>query len=253
MSLPYRIALKHIESVHPVLVYWGLEGLLTGQSVTLYHGTTASFKSFDSSQAKQELVKHYTGTGIFLTPDKSIARLYSYANRNIGIDPKIILELKRKNPKAGDFLQDCYDKGQSVWDVWFTEPDDFVNHQSTGGVDPNSLSDLSGWILGSNKKPLAGDDNLNIFNPSTGMPDWVYDLIDDIGLDSFPYRPKIYTVSVTVSKTLVTDNKNEAKKAFSNGYECFVYYGSSGDLVRGVPEIALPDGRSIHIKNVELS
>lgn len=63
---------------------YNLKGLRTGQPVTLYHGTTRLFRTFDMNQSRDELVDSYYGKGIFLSPSKRVAALYANANRNIG-------------------------------------------------------------------------------------------------------------------------------------------------------------------------
>ena len=71
-----------------------------------------------------------------------------------------------------------------------------------------------------------------------------------MGLDSAVYRPKVYTVVVTVSHTLVTSSQPKARSARSRGYEAVVYYGP--DLVLGVPEVAVFNPARVRIVNVEV-
>jgi hypothetical protein len=245
---------------------YDLAGLTEGRPVTLYHGTTKLFRTFDMAQSRDELVDRFYGKGIFLTPSKRIAEKYAEANRNIGFDPSIIADLKRKNPSAGQLLQALYQKGREGWvdywkesGFWRDDPppgegqldsEGFDKHLK--GVDANTLGDIAGYIIGSKTKPLGADDDgtSNIFNMSTGAPSWLYDELDAVGLNSKVYRPKVYTVAVTVDNTLVTASKAQAARAQSKGYQCVVFYGSG--LVDGVPEVAVFNPRNVRIKHIEV-
>lgn len=245
------------------LSHWGLEGLSEGKSVTLYHGTTQSFQRFDVSKSRDELVKKFYGRGIFLTPRKAVAGQYADANRNIGFPPSVIGALKRKNSAAGQFLQDLYKKGyEKAWDdllevEGFDEDEGWAEglsleswEKSLKGVDPNDLSDLAPYIIGGKDKPSGGGGALSMFSTSTGMPSYIYDRLDEIGVDSKEYRPKVYTVSVKVDKPLITNSTSEAKQARTHGYDCVVFYGSN--LVGGVPEVAVFDASKVKIQKVEM-
>jgi hypothetical protein len=253
--MPYdydrRIASKGLNLSH-----WGLEGLTKGESVTLYHGSTRLFKTFDLSKSRAELVDKYYGAGIFLVPSKRVAEDYANANRNIGFDPSIIDDLKRRNHAAGAFMDSLYRLGNDAWDQLTPEklgvaPEAFSKaaEKFVGNVDPNTLADVTAYIIGSKKEPFRDDGPINIFNMSTGMPDWVYKNLDEIGLDSFVYRPKVYTVSVKVSNPLVTASKSQAKSARSKGYDSVVYYGSG--IVSDVPEVAVFNPSDVRVMHVE--
>lgn len=244
----------------------GLEGLAEGRPVTLFHGTTRLFRRFDMAQSREDLVNNYYGKGIFLTPSKRVAEQYANANRNIGFDVAVIADLKRKNHNAGNFLQALYEHGRDGWEVYWKEhgffrenpppgegqldSDGFEKH--LGGIDPNDIGDIAGYILGSKTKPLGADEDgtVNIFNVSTGAPSWLYDKLDEVGLDSSVYRPKVYTVTVTVRNPLVTQSKTKARQAQRQGYDSVVYYGS--DLVAGVPEVAVFKSQDVRIKHIEV-
>ena len=246
------------------LSWYGLEGLLEGRPVTLYHGTTKLFKSFDLSRSRGELVNKYYGKGIFLTPDKRVAEDYADANRNIGFDPSIIATLKRKNKGAGGLLQSIYDHGhEKGWVTWaeangVIQEDGMWDHslldKILAGIDGNDLTEIAEYILGSKKTPsgdFGGDVGgpINIFHQSTGLPGYVYDTLDAVGLDSKTYRPKVYTVVVNVDNTLVTSSKSQAKKARSK-YDCVVFHGSG--IVNGVPEVAVFNPRHVKVRRIEV-
>jgi len=235
--------------------HYGLEGLLNGEPTTLFHGTTASFKAFDLSHSRDELVDQYYGRGIFLTPSKNVAERYANANRNMGLPQSVIGDLKRANPNAGEFLQALFDHGRDAWEMFSSkhnlEIGDLGEHL---GVDGNTLMDLSQHIIGTKYNNSRGPDQLEelmgVFQPSaTGSPDWVYDNLDEIGLDSNVYRPKVYTVVVKVENPLVTASRSEARRARQKKYDSVVYHGA--DLVGGVPEVAVYDPRKVRIIHVE--
>jgi hypothetical protein len=251
-SYDRRTAAKSIELSH-----WGLEGLARGESVTLYHGTTRSFTTFDPSKSRSELVNKFYGPGIFLVPSKRIAEKYAEANRNIGFEPSIIDEYKRKNPKGGAFLQTLYKVGHDAWELleeeiraakpeWQEYP--LTHAEEYLGVDPNTLNDVCPYIIGAKHQAEAPE--VTLFSTSTGAPDWVYNDLDKLGLDSNVYRPKVYTVEVTVKNPLVTANKTQARGARRKRYDCVVFFGA--DLVGGVPEVAVFNPHDVRISRVEV-
>jgi hypothetical protein len=258
--IAYRFARKTLN-----LAEYNLQGLLEHRSVTLYHGTTRLFHTFKIDKSRKELVDRFYGDGIFLTPSKRVAVKYAEANRNIGFEKEMILaDMKKKNPRAGEFLQRLVDEGTDAWnnypkEVGFINDNpppgqgtfDSVGFQNWLKVDPNTLNDIAGYIIGSKITPLGMDDaSLSLFSTSTGAPDYLYNYLDEVGLDSKSYRPKVYTVSVLVHNTLVTSSKAQAKGARSKGYDCVVYYGS--DLVDGVPEVAVFKPSDVKVKHIEV-
>lgn len=248
------------------LKWYGLEGLTDGSTVILYHGTTKQFDRFDVSKSREELVKDYYGGGIFLTPKEPIAWSYAHANRNIGFDTDLIDDLKRVNPNAGAFLEDLYKLGdEAAWDKLVYET--LADHHGDGmgeamdryfgRADPNRIGDLAPYIIGSKSKAVGASDELSEImgimggGQSTGAPHWVYDTLDDIGLDGDKYRPKVYTVAVKgIHNPLITTKLSEARRARSKGYDAVVYHGS--EAVRGVPEVAIFDPRKVKILRVEV-
>lgn len=264
MTLAARVARRFEAKKALNLSEYGLEGMLEHRPVTLYHGTTRLFKTFSMDRSRTELVDQFYGAGIFLTPSKRVAERYAQANRNIGFDAAIVEDLKRKNPNAGKFLQMLVAEGQPAWEnypraegFWNDNPPpgqgtfDIVGFEKFLGVDPNTVSDIAGYIIGSKIVPLGTDDGaLHMFGQSTGAPDWLYDDLDRVGLNSKTYRPKIYTATVTVSNPLVTSSKSQAKAARSKGYDSVIYYGS--DLVGGVPEVAVFNPRDAKVKHIEV-
>jgi len=247
-----------------ILAEYHMEGLTKGTPVTLYHGTTRLFRKFDLNLSRDELVNSYYGRGIFLTPSKVVAAKYAGANRNMGFDPSIITDLKRKNGPAGDFLQTLYNHGNEGWDIFWKENGFWIDNpppgvgqvdmagfdKYIGGLDSNDLQDIAGYIIGSKTTPLGGGEPVNIFNMSTGVPGYIYDLLDQVGINSKVYRPKIYTVTVTVSNPLVTKSQAKARKARQQGYDSVFYYGP--DLVQGIPEVAVYSPRNVRISKIQV-
>lgn len=234
----------------------GLDGLVAGKATVLFHGTTRSFKKFDLSHSRDDLVDQFYGKGIFLTPSKRVAWKYAYANRNIGFPPSIIGELARRNKGAAALLQSMVDHGyEGGWDKWMS-----TNNLLTGddidefldGFDPNLLNDVAEYIIGSKVESSGGDDTgLGLFNTNTGVPDYIYDIVDEMGIDSQKYRPKVYTVAVKVENPLITARKAQARAAPRKGYDSVVFHGSN--LVDGVPEVAVYDPRKVKILRMEVA
>ncbi len=225
------------------LAYYGLDGMLEGKPTTLYHGTTAWFRKFDLSKSRDELVNQFYGSGIFLTPKKSVAGRYANANRNIGFPPEIIKDFKRVDPKGGAFMEALYKQGDSAWETFDWQSDPALEDKA------QDIADTTDWIIGTKTKRLTGGGFTSIFSMDSGMPEYAYDELDELGLNSLKYRPKVYTVTVNVKNTLVTASKSEARGAKSKGYDSVIYTGS--DLVDGVPEVAVFVPRKVAIKKVE--
>lgn len=244
------------------LGWYGLEGLADGSTVILYHGTTKKFDRFDVSKSREELVKDYYGGGIFLTPKKPIAWDYAQANRNIGFDPSLIDELKQVNRSAGGFLEMLYKQGDDAWDTFLAtlppHPEGpAIAMDELLKLDANTLADIAPYILGSKSTVHGASDALSEImgimggGQSTGAPDWIYNSLDEVGLDGDKYRPKVYTVAVKgTHNPLITTKLSEARRARSKGYDAVVYHGS--EAVRGVPEVAIFDPRKVKILKVEV-
>lgn len=263
-----RIAQQWVRSKQELELRWyGLEGLTDGSTVILWHGTTKQFDRFDVSRSREELVKDYYGGGIFLTPREPIAWSYAHANRNIGFDPSIIDDLKRVNANAGDFLELLYKKGRrAAWDelLEVTLPKAYPDIETFyamerhfGTADPNDLGTIAEYIIGTKAVDEPDDDTLDQLmgilggGQRTGAPDWLYNTLDEVGLDGDKYRPKVYTVAVKgITNPLITTSLAQARKARSKGYDAVVYHGR--EAVKGVPEVAIFDPRKVKILKVEV-
>ena len=260
-------AARFMEAAQELELRWyDLEGLTDGSTVILYHGTTKQFDRFDVSKSREELVKDYYGGGIFLTPKKPIAWDYAQANRNIGFDPSLIGELKKVNPNAGDFMERLYKTGRrAAWDelLEVTLPKKYpgiVPHEAVdkyfGSADPNTIEDIAGYLIGSKAYDKPDDDTMEQLmglmggNQRTGAPDFLYNDLDELGLDGDKYRPKVYSVAVKgITNPLITKSLAQARRAKSKGYDAVVYYGSQA--VGGVPEVAIFDPHKVKILKVE--
>ena len=226
------------------LKYWNLNRFLQGGWTTLYHGTVASFDKFDMSYVRQELVDGFYGGGIFLTPSEEIAWEYAQANRNFGLPKTIIQDISRQHAEAGAFLSLVYKLGyEKGWEALIQSG--YQYGDTLNGFDPQDISDLAPYIIGA-KEPVSLTST--IFGGALIMPDYVYDFIDDLGLDSTVYKPKVYVVVGKANKVLITDNMSEAKRAPTQGYDGVIYFGSA--TVRGVPEVAIHNPKNIRILRV---
>jgi len=226
------------------LKYWNLNRFLQGGWTTLYHGTVASFDKFDMSYVRQELVDGFYGGGIFLTPSEEIAWEYAQANRNFGLPKTIIQDISRQHAEAGAFLSLVYKLGyEKGWEALIQSG--YQYGDTLNGFDPQDISDLAPYIIGT-KDPVSLTST--IFGGALIMPDYIYDFIDDLGLDSTVYKPKVYVVVGKATKVLITDNMSEAKRAPTQGYDGVIYFGSA--TVRGVPEVAIHNPKNIRILRV---
>ena len=246
-----RVARRYLEAKKIDLKTEGLQGLVDGKPTVLYHGSTKFFRQFDISKSRGILVNKYYGKGIFLTPSKRVAWKYAEANRNIGFDPgEIIPDMKKVNPLAGAFLEELFKEGLSAWDK-HTNESGIIDFDNALKVDGNTLGDIAAYILGS-KVSMNHSSGPDMFFNTTpqGAPDYIYDSLDEVGLDSKKYRPKVYTAVVKVQNPLVTSRKSQAQKARSNGYDSVIFHGAN--LVDGVPEVALFSNRLVTIRKVEV-
>lgn len=227
------------------LKYWNLNSFLQGGWTTLYHGTVASFDKFDMSYVRQELVDGFYGGGVFLTPSEEIAWEYAQANRNFGLPKSIIQDISRQHAEAGAFLSLVYKLGyEKGWDALIQSGFDFAV-DTLNGFDPDSISELAPYIIGT-KEPVSLTST--IFGGALSIPDYIYDFIDDLGLNSTVYKPKVYVVLGKANRVLITDDMGEAKRAPAQGYDGVVYFGSA--TVRGVPEVAIHNPKNIRILRV---
>jgi len=240
---------------------YNLANIDKGSAVTAYHGTTSYFDSFDESKARRELVDKFYGPGLFFTTSKKAARSYANANRNIGFPTTVIDDLKKINPEAGNLMQNLYENG---WGDFYKKVEEGVEEKGPEifwqdmnnlmqGLDINDIADVCRNIIGSKiKTESANEEPINIFNMSTGMPAYVYNLLDDIGIDSFKYRPKVYTVEISgIKNPLITSDQEEARHARELGHDAIIYYGPN--IVGGHPEVAVFDPNKISIKDIELA
>lgn len=264
---PARVAARFAAKRTLNLSDYGLEGMTRGTPVVLYHGTSASFSEFSIAASRHELVNKFYGKGIFLTPSKPVAWQYAHANRNMGLPTSVITDLTRVNRNAGAFLQALYDEGRDAWEnylhahgLWRENPPpgegqiDFAGFEKhLGGVDANTLMGISQHLLGTHytgSAPTGAEELFGVFHGTSGSPEWLYGHLDEVGLDSTKYRPKVLSVTVTVNNPLVTTSKADARKAPAKGYDSVIYHGS--DLVGGVPEVAIYDARKARITHVEV-
>lgn len=228
------------------LKYYNLQRFVEGGWVTLYHGTVAHFNKFDMSYVREELVNSFYGKGIFFTPSKEIAWEYALANRNYGLPSSVIEEVSRQYPKAGAFMLLQHEVGYSAsWDVLVSMGFDFAL-DTLDGLDPNNVSDVVPYIIGA-QDPVIQEQTL--FGSRLMVPDYIFETLEEWGIDTTPYKPKVYVCLCRASNVLVTNNMSEAKRAPKQGYDGVVYHGSQ--LVGGVPEVAIHNSKNIKILRVD--
>jgi hypothetical protein len=240
----------------------GLGDLVRGGSATLYHGTTRSFQRFDSAYVRHELIaRFYKAPGIFLSPKRGVAAEYSAAARNTMIPATVVDDLTRINRGAGEVMGTLVTQGPDAWSGLFEDavarfpdaatPADALE-RVTGGVDPNTLMDIAEYVEGSRYAKGADETLFDLWGMiPTGTPDHVFTDMDSVGLDTDPYRPKVYTVEVSgLGRVLVTKSKSEAAQARRQGYDAVVFCGA--DLVRGVPEVVVFDPSKVRVTKVDV-
>lgn len=228
--------------------------MANGTPVTLYHGTTADFTEF-KDRSRKELVDQYYGGGLFFTPDKKVAWKYAYADRNMPLPKTVIKDIARANPKAGLALALMFKHGrEDTWDILAKQfgTQDFTEMQAAIGANLNDLMDLSKYIPGSRVKLFEDDtpDDLSVLMGGGGIRPPFYSTLDDLGVDSRKYRPKVYTVKVKTTNPLVTDSQSKARSAKSKGYDSVVYYGPQ--TVSGIAEVAVFNPNAVSIVGVEV-
>lgn len=229
-----------------------------------YHGTTSMFSSFDPAYIRaQSNMK--VGSGIYLTPDKHIALGYATGARNAVLPARVVDDLERVNPAAGKFLRLLVQRGNEsrvdvpVWDEFYAlakksypNESDFDAVERMIGTDPNHLLDISQHVAGSRTAQRQEDSLFSLWGiggPS-GVPWYVYDYLDQLGVDSKVYRPKVYTLLVSgVRNVLVTGDGDVGRRARAQGHDAVVYTGQ--DVEDGVPEVVVFDPSRVRVVDVE--
>ena len=224
-----------------------------------YHGTTSMFSSFDPAYIRaQSNMK--VGSGIYLTPDKDIARGYATGARNAVLPARVVDDLERVNPAAGKMLRLLVQRGnEESWDeIYALAKQSYPNESGTDavermiGTDPNHLLDISHHVAGSRTAQRQEDSLFSLWGiggPS-GVPWYVYDYLDQVGVDSKIYRPKVYTLLVSgVRNVLVTGDGDVGRRARAQGHDAVVYTGS--DVEDGVPEVVVFDPSKVRVVDVE--
>lgn len=224
-----------------------------------YHGTTSMFSSFDPAYIRgQSNMK--VGSGIYLTPDKDIARGYATGARNAMLPARVVDDLERVNPAAGQMLRLLVQRGnEEGWDEMVAlAKQSYPNgsgHDAVErmiGIDPNHVFDISQHVVGSRTAQRQEESLFSLWGiggPS-GVPWYVYDYLDQLGVDSKVYRPKVYTLLVSgVRNVLVTGDSDVGRRARAQGHDAVVYTGS--DVEDGVPEVVVFDPSKVRVVDVE--
>ena len=236
-----------------------IENFVNAGTGVFYHGTTSMFSSFDPAYIRSQ-ANMKVGSGIYLTPVKYIALGYATGARNAVIPASVVDDLERVNPAAGKMLRLLVQRGNEVsWDEIFAlAKQSYPNESGIDalermiGTDPNHLLDISHHVDGSRtvQRQEASLFSLWGIGGPAGVPWYVYDYIDQLGVDSKAYRPKVYTLLVSgVRNVLVTDSQERGRGARAQGYDAIVYTGR--DVEDGVPEVVVLDPSKVRVVKVE--
>jgi len=237
-----------------------IENFVSTGTGVFYHGTTSMFSSFDPAYIRSQ-ANMKVGSGIYLTPDKYIALGYATGARNAVIPASVVDDLERVNPAAGKMLRLLVQRGneEELWDEIFAlAKQSYPNESGIDavermiGTDTNHLLDISRHVDGSRtaQRQEASLFSLWGIGGPSGVPWYVYDYIDQLGVDSKVYRPKVYTLLVSgVRNVLVTDSQEMGRRARAQGYDAIVYTGR--DVEDGVPEVVVLDPSKVRVVDVE--
>lgn len=234
-----------------IIAIAGLDGLREGRPVTLYHGTKRLFRRFTLAEMSDEQTdsKFPKGAGIFFATRKRDAEGYATGNRNWGLPPAVVDDLKRRNRAAGLLLEALVKNGSKGWAAYFeaTGLDYDALPQALGIDDPNDLNDIARYVEGSAFGASDSSALAELFGMgAVGMPDDTYEALDRAGLNSRTYRPKVYTVSVTCHNPAAITSPSQAKDARRRGHDCVVYDGDAGI------EVIVFDPGAIRIQKVDV-
>ena len=237
----------------------GLQDIVDHGTGILYHGSTRSFQKFDTRYVRHNLVDKYYGGGIFLTPKKHVAEQYAGATRNASLPSSIIQDLSSIHPNAALLLQALVDEGGGAWDKLFAIATKHYPDETPAealelwlGLDPNLILDISEHVEGSRSARQTEETLFDLWGKtSLSVPSYIFDTIQQVGLNPEAYQPKVYTVLVSgLEKVLVTKSRSAAKKAHANGYDAVIFCGM--DLVGNVPEVAVFDPGRVRILRREV-
>lgn len=228
-----------------------------GLPIKFYHGTNRNFKEHCSSKHRTDLNQNYQGDAICYIRSLNVAWKYSEANRNQYINrddfDKDLNNFFDSNDISGsvhiknlinsimdygfekgwekaqnDYLKenkdviDFFNLISKFEDDFCVKKNDLEDYKYT----INEIIDVLDYIENSKSDDSCNNDFQNIFHArNVDIPKFVTDFFEDFGFTSCIYEPKVLVAYITAENVLETDNKNEAKNAFSKGFDLVIYNG----------------------------
>jgi hypothetical protein len=239
--------------------------LHSGKPITVYHGTTSDFKTFDAKYMRDELLNQsqYIGAGFFFAVSEATAYKYADSGRNSVITYDEVFPLLKKGlpSEVYQYANHLYRHG---WDDKLTEmmmekaPSGMTRGEylDTIGIDMNDVVEVVDAIHGSHGMSKAQADTLgDLFSmfsgsSSSGRYAVAYSL-ENLGISPDPILPKVLTCKVRANNVKLVRDLKEAKSARREGYDAIVWYGGE-HLVNGEPEVVIFDAKNIQVTNIEI-
>jgi hypothetical protein len=214
-----------------------LKLIIDGNKSIAFHGSNRDFKKFDMSFLRKERTDQFTGDGIFLTPDKYVARRYADSNINNSLPITILKDAEKIDPELADFMNSLYYKGNITWSLPKFEK---LIHNWKFPIDPNDVAELVNLIPGSqSEKDYIADSSqnnngfFNIFSTHTSALDYYHiEYLEKLGFGD--YNPKVYTVIIHPTDSVLVSNNIEKIRIAKN--DIIISYNVP-DLIDDIPEI----------------
>ena len=243
------------------------EFLHSGNPITVYHGTTSDFKTFDAKYMREELLNlpQFIGTGFFFTVSKATAHTYADSGRNSAISYDEVFPLLKEGlpSEVYQYADHLYHHG---WDDKLTDmmmekaPSGMTRGEylDSIGIDMNDVVDVVDAINGSHGMSQAQVDArdaiFSIFSgsSSSGRGGVAYSL-ESLGINPDPILPKVLTCKVRANNVKLVRDLKEAKSARSEGYDAIIWYDvDGGQLVNDEPEVVIFDANNIRVTDIEV-
>lgn len=252
-----------------------------GQPLILFHGTNREFENHDTNKHRTILNSKFQGDWICYTNNYDTALKYMNAARNQCFDKQFFFEdleyFFNKRPLDGfekylfflakelvekGFQQDLNpDTYESIAIKYIQENNIETNdplfyffrklevYSELYNFDINDLSDVLEFVEGS-KINNNTNLNLNFFNQTiVDIPSFAIDyLIENDFLNSIP-KPRILCSQINYTKSLITNDREEAKNAKNLGYDLVIYNGEG--CVDNSPEYLILNPNQVSIVKID--
>lgn len=218
----------------------GLEKLLTGQSLILYHGSSRKFDAFDAEKTRTDLVDLYYGSGLFFVSREDIAWDYAHAARNADLPVSVVDDVERAHPEIGRFMRRSMVSGGLEWpEEWAHLPQREIDlFYEAASVVP--------YVEGSRVPCTRLSAFEELLGATPGITLSAYKGLHELlGKKAEDYFPRVYMAIVKARNPLVTNELDVARVARRDGYDSVVYFGDHA--VGGVPEVAVFDPSQVTI------